>query len=51
MYALDDTAALQEAVIEDLSIVGCYAMSELCRVIVHLSVGSSIHIFISSWTA
>ena len=51
MYALDDTVALQEAVIEDFSIVGCYGISELCRVIVHLSVGSSSHTYISSWTA
>jgi len=51
MYALDDTVALQEAVIEYLSVVGCYTMSELCRVIVYLSVGSSRHIYISSWTA
>jgi hypothetical protein len=27
MYALDDTIALREVVIEDLSIVGCYTMS------------------------
>jgi hypothetical protein len=53
MCALDDTIALQEVVIENLSIVGCYTMSELWflihRIIVHLSVGSSRHI--SSWTA
>jgi len=49
MCALDDTVALQEAVIEGLGIVGCYAMSELCEVIVRMSVGSSRHI--STWTA
>jgi len=53
MCALDDTIALQEVVIKNLSIVGCYTMSELLflirRIVVHLSVGSSRHI--SSWTA
>jgi hypothetical protein len=50
MYALDDTIALQEVIIEDFSIVGCYAMSELWflvhMIIVHLSVGSSRDIFL-----
>jgi hypothetical protein len=53
MYAFDDTIALQEVAIEDLSVVGCYTMSELwfliCRIVVYLSVGSSRHI--SAWTA
>jgi hypothetical protein len=54
MYAVDDTIALQEVVTEDLSLEGCYTMSELwfliCRNVVHFSVGSSRHFFMDCLT-